>query len=179
MNDISPYLRLPVRSLTEAQKRAAPHEPSWPCRCGIPHPEDVELCLVCGDKQPKLGDSKPDALSELHRFYDGPIPEAERHAATATHRQEDKPMGFDSRELSVLRYANGFTLWHYRSDDDVFADGYFNGADELLRAGDQIIVNKLSDLGAAQTINVAEAVPGSVRLRPRDNPRGSIGGPGI
>lgn len=61
-------------------------------------------------------------------------------------------MPFDSRELSVLAYANGFTLWHYRTTDraaDLTADpaetgdatAYFAGADELLREGDQIIVN--------------------------------------
>jgi len=61
-------------------------------------------------------------------------------------------MPFDSRELSVLAYANGFTLWHYRTTDraaDLTADSaepggvtpYFAGADELLREGDQIIVN--------------------------------------
>jgi hypothetical protein len=60
-------------------------------------------------------------------------------------------MPFDSRELSVLAYANGFTLWHYRTADpagrvvaEPTAAGetpYFAGADELLREGDQIIVN--------------------------------------
>lgn len=59
-------------------------------------------------------------------------------------------MSFDSRELSVLAYANGFTLWHYRTADtaaDLTTEpaetgaGYFAGADELLREGDQIIVN--------------------------------------
>jgi hypothetical protein len=60
-------------------------------------------------------------------------------------------MAFDSRELSVLAYANGFTLWHYRTADppaQVTArpagsgeSPYFAGADELLREGDQIIVN--------------------------------------
>jgi hypothetical protein len=51
----------------------------------------------------------------------------------------------------VLAYANGFTLWHYRTADraeeltmppGAAATGaYFAGADELLREGDQIIVN--------------------------------------
>jgi len=54
-------------------------------------------------------------------------------------------MPFNSRELSVLAYANGFTLWHYRTSDQAAElDGgvcYFAGADELLREGDQIIVN--------------------------------------
>jgi len=55
-------------------------------------------------------------------------------------------MAFAARELSVLAYANGFTLWHYRtSADDLLAKGYFDSADELLRPGDQIIANSLAD----------------------------------
>jgi len=60
-------------------------------------------------------------------------------------------MAFNSRELSVLAYANGFTLWHYRTADGAedltiepqpgAAVSYFAGADELLREGDQIVVN--------------------------------------
>lgn len=59
-------------------------------------------------------------------------------------------MPFTSRELSVLAYANGFTLWHYRSTDPLealtagkesFGRGYFDSAGEMLRSGDQIIAN--------------------------------------
>ncbi len=57
-------------------------------------------------------------------------------------------MPFQSRDLSVLAYANGFTLWHYRTGDRVAdlveteaAPGYFAPACELLRSGDQIIVS--------------------------------------
>ena len=60
-------------------------------------------------------------------------------------------MAFNSRDLSVLAYANGFTLWHYRTADGAevltaeprpgAASPYFAGADELLREGDQIVVN--------------------------------------
>ena len=49
-------------------------------------------------------------------------------------------MSFTARELSVLAYANGFTLWHYRTGaDDLLGAGYFDSAQELLREGDQII----------------------------------------
>ena len=55
-------------------------------------------------------------------------------------------MAFAARELSVLAYANGFTLWHYRTTaDDLLASGYFDSADEVLRAGDQIIANTGQD----------------------------------
>ena len=51
-------------------------------------------------------------------------------------------MAFLARELSVLAYANGFTLWHYRTAaDDLLIPGYFDSAQELLREGDQIIAN--------------------------------------
>jgi hypothetical protein len=51
-------------------------------------------------------------------------------------------MSFAARELSVLAYANGFTLWHYRAAaDDLLGSGYFDSAQELLQEGDQIIAN--------------------------------------
>jgi hypothetical protein len=73
-------------------------------------------------------------------------------------------MPFASRELSVLAYANGFTLWHYRTSDPVpaiLAPGgrYFAAADELLRPGDQIL---LSLAGAAQPAGAALVVTGVI-----------------
>ena len=63
-------------------------------------------------------------------------------------------MAFKLRDLSVLAYANGFTLWHYTSTDtadEVCRDGYFNGAKSyepdsllMLRAGDMIMANVAS-----------------------------------
>ena len=62
-------------------------------------------------------------------------------------------MAFEPRDLSVLAYANGFTLWHYRTSDQRAvltddagcrpgpANGYFAAANELLRRGDQIVVS--------------------------------------
>lgn len=53
-------------------------------------------------------------------------------------------MAFASRELSVLAYANGFTLWHYRSAADAMAAitgaGYFNPAAETLRVADMLVL---------------------------------------
>jgi hypothetical protein len=58
-------------------------------------------------------------------------------------------MAFLARELSVLAYANGFTLWHYRtSADDLLTPGYFDSAQELLREGDQIIANPVGQTGS-------------------------------
>lgn len=53
-------------------------------------------------------------------------------------------MAYNSASLSVLAYANGFTLWHYATRDravDVEAVGYFNKAADLLRPGDIIFAN--------------------------------------
>jgi hypothetical protein len=51
-------------------------------------------------------------------------------------------MAYMSRNLSVLAYANGFTLWHYTTDDKVVdTEGYFNAAANMLRVGDIIITN--------------------------------------
>jgi hypothetical protein len=53
-------------------------------------------------------------------------------------------MAFESKKLSVLAYANGFTLWHYTTADaaaDVDTQGYFNGASDMLTAGDMVICN--------------------------------------
>ena len=69
-------------------------------------------------------------------------------------------MSFCARELSVLAYANGFTLWHYRTEDGLDAllagneAAYFTPAGELLRPGDQIIVNLLESSGPA-VVNLA------------------------
>ena len=49
-------------------------------------------------------------------------------------------MAFKSSDLSVLAYANNFTLWHYTTTDlSVTTSGYFNGASDMLRVNDQII----------------------------------------
>jgi hypothetical protein len=53
-------------------------------------------------------------------------------------------MPFNARNLSVLAYANGFTLHHYlaikSTSHEVCASGYFNGAAGGLHDGDMILV---------------------------------------
>lgn len=54
------------------------------------------------------------------------------------------------RNLNVLAYANGFTLWHYTTTDTadtVDTAGYFNDAAEMMRVGDVILAN--TDTGGA------------------------------
>lgn len=55
-------------------------------------------------------------------------------------------MAYTSSNLSVLAYANNFTLWHYTtSDQAVTSGGYFNSAASMLRVGDFIIANVDTD----------------------------------
>ena len=57
-------------------------------------------------------------------------------------------MAFQARNLSVLAYANGFTLWHYTTVDAatvVDTAGYFDAAAEMLRVGDIVIANVDTD----------------------------------
>jgi hypothetical protein len=53
-------------------------------------------------------------------------------------------MALTIRNLSVLAYTNGFTLWHYKSpaetQAEVGARGYFNDAADMLAAGDMVMV---------------------------------------
>ncbi len=53
-------------------------------------------------------------------------------------------MAYTPSGLSAISYANGFTLWHYRTADlaaDVDNDGYFSAASKMLRVGDFMFVN--------------------------------------
>lgn len=53
-------------------------------------------------------------------------------------------MSFSSSNLSVLAYANNFTLWHYTTTDDaltIAGAGYFDNAVDMLRVNDLMIVN--------------------------------------
>lgn len=55
-------------------------------------------------------------------------------------------MSFEASDLSVLAYANSFTLWHYATKDDAITGaGYFNDAAGLLRVNDLIIANVDTD----------------------------------
>ncbi len=51
-------------------------------------------------------------------------------------------MSFETNDLSVLAYANNFTLWHYTTTDAaVTTSGYLNKAVDMLRINDLMIVN--------------------------------------
>jgi hypothetical protein len=72
--------------------------------------------------------------------------------------KEVRFMAFTLRNLSVLAYANGFTLWHYKMGSDSFSHvqcrGYFADAADLLCPGDMVM---LSDEAGGKIMTVAGA----------------------
>ena len=51
---------------------------------------------------------------------------------------------FENKNLSVIAYANGFTLYHYKSDGSlgvITQDNYFDPIIHLSATGDIIIIN--------------------------------------
>jgi hypothetical protein len=67
-------------------------------------------------------------------------------------------MAFTIRNLSVLSYANGFTLWHYKAGGDrleqVAERNFFADASDMLAEGDLMMVS------AADGGRVISVVPG-------------------
>ena len=74
-------------------------------------------------------------------------------------------MAFQNKNLSVIAYANGFTLWHYSSSDNTLAeietDGYFNPIDKLCAVGDIIIINATNTTGMRRIVSIDD---GQVKL---------------
>ncbi len=53
-------------------------------------------------------------------------------------------MAFKNKNLSVIAYANGFTLWHYAANETmttITGSGYFNDVKTLMNVGDLVIIN--------------------------------------
>jgi len=79
-------------------------------------------------------------------------------------------MGFRARGLSVIGYANGFTLWHYVTPDELAAItrvGYFNAASDLLRTGDFIFANfAMSDRPRHGLLVVTDSDDGRANVAP-------------
>ena len=66
-------------------------------------------------------------------------------------------------ELSVLAYANNFTLWHYKTTDAaVTGAGYFNNASDMMRANDLIIANVNTGGTPSTKFYVVTAISGGV-----------------
>jgi hypothetical protein len=75
-------------------------------------------------------------------------------------------MAFAIRNLSVLAYAQGFTLWHYKAGtatlDQTSASGFFDNAADMMAPGDTIMI---SATDGGRIVYVA-ATTGSVATAP-------------
>jgi outer membrane protein assembly factor BamB len=74
-------------------------------------------------------------------------------------------MAYDASNLSALTYANGFTLWHYKTPDavaDVDTSGYFNAAASMLRVGDFIFANANVDATMQSGVFIVASSSGGV-----------------
>jgi hypothetical protein len=76
-------------------------------------------------------------------------------------------MAFAIRDLSVLAYANGFTLWHYRAGDeapsDIATENYFADAADMMTGGDIVMI---SGSQGCRVLCIAQTDAGSVRVAP-------------
>ena len=75
-------------------------------------------------------------------------------------------MTFAIRNLAVLAYAQGFTLWHYKAAEGPLNDaqsGFFKPAADMFAAGDMILVSA-GDGG--RVLFVSHATEGSVTTVP-------------
>ncbi len=54
-------------------------------------------------------------------------------------------MAFAIRNLSVLAYAQGFTLWHYKAPavplSETSVMGFFDSAGDMLMPGDMVMIS--------------------------------------
>ena len=72
-------------------------------------------------------------------------------------------MSLQLSNLSVLAYANNFTLWHFKTEDDsVTTPGYFNTASEMMDENDLIIANVDIDAGASTQFYIVTDVTSGV-----------------
>ncbi len=69
-------------------------------------------------------------------------------------------MAFQNKNLSVIAYANGFTLWHYAANETlttITASGYFDDVKTLMNSGDIVIINA-SDSTSIKKVTVSTNV---------------------
>jgi hypothetical protein len=76
-------------------------------------------------------------------------------------------MAFTVRNLSVLAYAQGFTLWHYAGKADRLEDttqpGFFDPAADLLSGGDMMLISA-RDGGGARLVQAEAGRVATLRL---------------
>ena len=72
-------------------------------------------------------------------------------------------MPFTSTDLTVLAYADGYTLWHYVTDDsanETKNSGYFEDARDVFRNNDRVEV-----FAGDESFDAVITTVGRVRLR--------------
>ena len=76
-------------------------------------------------------------------------------------------MAFAIRNLSVLAYANGFTLWHYKAGKDrlnqVEKVDFFADAIDMLAEGDLMMI---SAPDGGRILTIAAGIAGEVTTAP-------------
>jgi len=91
-------------------------------------------------------------------------------------RKQESVMAFAIRNLSVLAYAQGFTLWHYRANlptrgatlvppasvAEIAEPGFFDPAADMLAQGDMLLVSTPE----AGRLLFVTAIKGGVRTAP-------------
>lgn len=73
-------------------------------------------------------------------------------------------MSLNNKDLSVMAYANGFTLWSYASTDTlatIKGAGYFNEAAPFIRPGDMMLVTASKDSTIEPAVLAVSAVDSS------------------
>lgn len=74
-------------------------------------------------------------------------------------------MTFAIRNLSVLAYAQGFTLWHYKAPSvplsSIQSPGFFNSVADMLDPGDHILISA-ADGGSSAYVQAAAEATGVV-----------------
>lgn len=62
-------------------------------------------------------------------------------------------------ELSVLAYANNFTMWHYRTEDaSVTTSNYFDNAADMMNENDLIVASVDTDGTPSTQFYIVSAV---------------------
>ncbi|MDR0319129.1 MAG: hypothetical protein LBH81_00095 [Rickettsiales bacterium] len=71
-------------------------------------------------------------------------------------------MAFNNKNLSVIAYANGFTMWHYKSEDtvaQVTAVNYFLKTRDAINTGDMLVFSGEDGVG---TVKLFKVINGSI-----------------
>jgi hypothetical protein len=70
-------------------------------------------------------------------------------------------MAFQNKNMSVIAYANGFTLWHYVSATDtttqIKVSNYFAAAKPMVNPGDMVMISDKNSDGAVCTFKISGA----------------------